>query len=220
MARTAKEKKATGKKRGRPPKARANALDALAAANAVDDYDLGFDTTPPASTPAAAGASSSGFNDYDENMHGGTPHARKAPPPNYRAGITHAPAREAPRRNNPPEHSRFKPGQSGNPLGGKLHDPALKAVKNLTKKELAEIGNLVVKGDVAMLRELAEDEGETVLKRMVASVCFRVIDFGDMGALDTLLNRLVGKVKDEVKHEGDVARVIVTLPSNGREAKV
>lgn len=191
MARTAAPKRASKAKVKPKKKNSAAAIDAA-------DYDLGFDDEPQETTRAA----------------------RKSPGPFYKAGLTHAPEREAPGRKPPPEHSRWKPGQSGNPLGGKLHDPALKAIKNLTKKELADIGNLVVKGEVSALRALAADEGETVLKRMVASVCFRVIDFGDMGALDTLLNRLVGKVKDEVAHSGDAPRIIVTLPSNGREAKV
>lgn len=113
---------------------------------------------------------------------------------------------------------QFKPGQSGNPQGARLHDPELRAVRNLTKKELADIGNLIIKGDHKALRKLAKSESATVLQRMLASVAVRIIDKGDMGALDILMNRLVGKVKDEVALT-NLPQVNVTLPANGREAK-
>lgn len=116
--------------------------------------------------------------------------------------------------------TRFQPGQSGNPQGGKLHDPALKQIKNMTKDELKKVANLVIQGSMENLQLLARHEEATVLQKMLASVCLRVVVNGDMGALDTLLNRLVGKVKDEVEMSGDVKpQIIVTLPSNGREAK-
>jgi hypothetical protein len=38
---------------------------------------------------------------------------------------------------------------------------------------------------------------------MVASVALKIISKGDMYALDVLLNRLIGKVKDEVLLTGD-----------------
>jgi len=121
----------------------------------------------------------------------------------------------------PPESAKWKPGQTGNPLGAKTHDPDLKAVKNLTKKELVEIGNLIIKNDVATLRALAETETISTLKRMIVSVALRVIQNGDMAAFDVLLNRLVGKVKDEIHHQGDInaPQIIVTMPDNGRSAK-
>ncbi len=57
---------------------------------------------------------------------------------------------------------------------------------------------------------------------MIASVAVRIIQGGDMHALDILLNRLVGKVKDEVMQQMEIRtpQVIVTLPDNGRSAKL
>lgn len=114
----------------------------------------------------------------------------------------------------------FQKGQSGNPEGGRAHDPELRELKTLTKKELVDVGNIIVKGDVANLKKIAADESATVLQRMLASVTARIISKGDMQALDVLLNRLVGKVKDEVKLGGELnlPQVIVTLPSNRKEA--
>lgn len=121
----------------------------------------------------------------------------------------------------PPRSTWWKPGQSGNPNGGRAHDPALKAVKKMTKEELGKIGQLVLDGDYETLVELAGDREASVLTQMFASVCLRIINKGDASALDMLLNRIVGKVKDEldVGGTGLAARVVVTLPANGREAK-
>ena len=122
----------------------------------------------------------------------------------------------------PPKAHRFKKGQSGNPLGGKLHDPAVKAFKNLTKAEMVIVGNMIIKGDIEGIKELAKDPKANVLQAMIASVAARVISKGDMQALDVLLNRLIGKVKDEVLHSGDVLnapQIVVTMPSNGRRAE-
>jgi len=121
-------------------------------------------------------------------------------------------------KNSPPVKHQFKPGQSGNPLGGKLHDQELRAVKNLTKKELADVGNLIIKNNFDALKKLSKDAKATVLQRMLASIAVRIIDKGDMGALDILMNRLVGKVKDEIALT-NLPQVNVTMPANGREAK-
>jgi hypothetical protein len=120
-----------------------------------------------------------------------------------------------------PPHPPWKPGQSGNPLGGKMHDPALKAIKNLTKAELVTIGNLIIKRDIKALKEVIDSKDATVLQVMLASVAEKIIRQGDMHALDILLNRLVGKVKDEIMHQGEIntPQIIVTLPDNGRSAK-
>ncbi len=118
----------------------------------------------------------------------------------------------------PPVKHQFKPGQSGNPLGGRAHDPELRAVKNLTKRELADIGNLIIKNDYDALKKLSKENSATVLQRMLASIAVRIIDKGDMGALDILMNRLVGKVKDEIALT-NLPQVNVTMPANGREAK-
>jgi hypothetical protein len=95
----------------------------------------------------------------------------------------------------------------------------MKALIALSKSELIEIGNLVVKSDVKTLREIIDDENSSSIHAMVARLAIRVIDYGDPSAFDALLNRLIGKVKDEVHQTNTFAppaKVIVTLPDNGR----
>ncbi len=102
------------------------------------------------------------------------------------------------------EKFRFKKGVSGNPEGGRKHDPELRKLRNLTKEEMVEIGSLIVKGDIAELERLKNAikkvaKGELapkvpVLQAMMASVALKTIATGDANALDILLNRLVGRV--------------------------
>ncbi len=113
---------------------------------------------------------------------------------------------------------QFEPGHSGTNLPDKLSTIINRSLKGLTKKELLEAANLVIKGNINELIYLSRCEDASSLHVMLASVVKRVIQKGDMHALDTLLNRLVGKVKDEVEHTGNMnlPQVIVTLPDNGR----
>lgn len=113
----------------------------------------------------------------------------------------------------------WKKGQSGNPLGRAIEDPATRVIRNLTKSELVDVGNLVVKGDYEALKALAKAPKATVLQRMLASVAVKIIERGDMHSLDILLNRMVGRVKEEVALTSNIPQVVVNLPSNGREAK-
>lgn len=124
-------------------------------------------------------------------------------------------------RKPPPKHSQFKKGQSGNPLGGKLQDPQLRMIRHLTKVELIEIGNLVIKNNIDELKAISKDPNASVIKVMIAAVSVKVIEKGDMHSLDVLLNRLIGKVKEEIHTTGtlNIPQVRVTLPSNGREVK-
>jgi hypothetical protein len=121
----------------------------------------------------------------------------------------------------PPVHARWKPGQSGNPAGGPKDPPEIKKIKNLTKIELIEVANLIIKGNLDELMDLKDNPDASVLQVMIAGVAIRVMKKGDMTALDILLNRLIGKVKDEIDINGDIKmpQIIVKLPSNGKEAK-
>lgn len=113
----------------------------------------------------------------------------------------------------------WKKGQSGNPQGARLHDPVARAIKNLTKAELVEVGNLVIKNDIVELRKLVKSKDASVLKVWIANVCLRGIERGDVAALDVLLNRLIGRVKEDIAFTTNLPQVTINLPSNGREVK-
>lgn len=116
----------------------------------------------------------------------------------------------------------WKKGESGNP-NGRPPDALNAAMKKLTKLELEEIANLIIKGTLADLETLMKNKQTTVIKAMIAGVAVKTIKNGDHGALNALLDRLLGKVKENHHFTGGAAvvapTVIVTIPSNGREAK-
>ena len=122
---------------------------------------------------------------------------------------------------------QIKKGEVRNPIGAGAHDPALRAVRFMTKDEMAEVGKLILDKDFQQLREMADslkvNDGKkkniSVLKAMVASVAMRIISKGDMHALDILLNRLVGKVKDEVQLNGENGKPFEMIIRDYREKK-
>lgn len=124
----------------------------------------------------------------------------------------------------------FKPGQSGNPLGAKLHDPVMRAIKRLTRAEVAEIGALIVSKNISKLKEIVEDakgnddSKHSALKVWIATIAIKGISKGDAHALDVLLNRLVGKVKDEIeltgKEGGPIRSLVGSMTKEERLAEL
>lgn len=124
--------------------------------------------------------------------------------------------------NNPENVTPYKKGDAETRRRGRpTEPPELKLMRRLTKQELIEVGELVIMGNIATLKKLRTDDRCTVLKGMFISVCLKILRDGDMEKFDRLISRFIGKVKDEVDltHLGEApGRVLVVLPSNGREA--
>ncbi len=110
-----------------------------------------------------------------------------------------------------------KKGEIRNPLGGKAHNPELRMVKRLTAIEVAEIGSLVLKNDIAALKAIAKEQTASTLKVMIAAVAVKVIEKGDAHALDVLLNRLIGKVKEHVEVTGVLGLAPMTSEERTKE---
>ncbi len=118
-------------------------------------------------------------------------------------------------------------GQSGNPGGRPKDPPGMKEMKLLTKVELVKVGNMIIEKTLRDMTAYAEDEDTPALHVMVASVVGRIIRTGDMNMLNALLDRLIGKVREEFigsinSTGGSVSvggRTLIALPANGREAK-
>lgn len=94
---------------------------------------------------------------------------------------------------------QFKKGQSGNPKGAKLHNPAIKALKNLTIESFREIIELVVKSDLTSIKAIAEDPRTSGLQVGIAVAFLKAIKNGDYGVIERIAERIVGKIPDELK---------------------
>lgn len=114
-----------------------------------------------------------------------------------------------------------KKGEVRNPNGARAHNGLKAQLKKLTTKELADMIELVMTKPVSELQKIAQNPQEISLKVGIASAMVRMINKGDFDTLERMLQRVVGKVKDEVdlNHNGIPATTStvmhVYIPPNG-----
>lgn len=87
---------------------------------------------------------------------------------------------------------------SRNPTG-KNGMTAFRAVKNLTREEVAEIGTLLLKGTEEELMAHLENSGSSMLAQMMGRVLTRASNRGDHKAMIALIEQIAGKQVQEVK---------------------
>lgn len=92
----------------------------------------------------------------------------------------------------------WKPGESGNPDGRPPVPEEIKKIRNLTKNEIKEVGSILLKGREDELVLLVKDPETPVLRKWMANVALKALERGDMMTLNALLDRLVGRVKEEI----------------------
>ncbi len=92
----------------------------------------------------------------------------------------------------------FKPGESGNIAGRPPLDPMVKQLKRFTADQLEELVSSLLTSTEADVARMREDTGAPYIKRIVAKILEQTFEGGSIGALDMVLNRLIGKVKERV----------------------
>ena len=92
----------------------------------------------------------------------------------------------------------FKPGQSGNPLGPPVLPPEVKEARKLTRIEFERIASQYMQMTKEEITKKLQDPKSTTLELIVMTIIHKAVKDGDQHRLDFLLNRLIGKVKDEV----------------------
>lgn len=86
--------------------------------------------------------------------------------------------------------------------GRPIVPPEIKRIKKYTAQELEElITALFTMSKAEVYSFLGRSDGPAI-KHAVASVLSNAIENGSGAQLESLLNRIIGKVKDTVKHEG------------------
>lgn len=95
-------------------------------------------------------------------------------------------------------------------------------IRNMTKAEISRVCNILLRASVAELRQIHASKDSAGVDAVVAGVLLQARETGDMTKFDKLLDRVIGKVTEETRMEVVnpiiPPQVIVTLPSNGREA--
>lgn len=104
----------------------------------------------------------------------------------------------------PPPGRKFQKGQVNNPLGAGAHNPEVRLIKKLTNDEIAELGSIIVTGNVDALSEVRNSKTASALQVLMASVIQKAILRGDMAAANALLDRIVGRVKEQVESTGSI----------------
>jgi hypothetical protein len=94
----------------------------------------------------------------------------------------------------------FALGNKANPKGGGAISPETRIIRKITTENLKEIADVILDGNIEKLKEIITDPNSSVLKVWLAKAAATAIQKGDLGPLDTILNRSIGKVKDNINH--------------------
>ena len=116
----------------------------------------------------------------------------------------------------------FKKGQSGNPRGPEPLPEDIKAARKINVVEFERIVNKFLFASKGEVIKVTADPNTPVLELMVGAIVHKAVIEGDERRLDFILNRLIGKVKEQVEHSAKDGSplVILTMPRNGREAPI
>ena len=116
----------------------------------------------------------------------------------------------------------IKKGEAKNPIGANAHKGPKTMFKKLTKEMFAEMIEATTNGTVSDLKKIAENPNSTALQVALATSLVKMINKGDYHSLELMLQRVIGKVKDELDLTSDgeklasAAQVHVYLPANGK----
>lgn len=96
----------------------------------------------------------------------------------------------------------FKKGQSGNPDGGRKHNPDVKKIRRLSKEEVADIASLLLEKNIEGLQAVINDPNSSTLKVWTATLVVKSMKKGDSKCWDVILSRIIGKVPEKFEHTG------------------
>lgn len=123
----------------------------------------------------------------------------------------------------------FKKGETGNADGARKHSQEKKLFRAATDKEFRELMDLLINGDINALKRISREANEptgefSVLQVMTARVALKIISTGNAEAWEKFLTRTYGKPRENISLDLTTlnelsTRVIVQMPSNGREVK-
>jgi len=103
------------------------------------------------------------------------------------------------KKREPPKASQFKPGQSGNP-GGKAKVPDdIKEARKLTQLDLERVINSLLYITKEALQAKIKDPQTPMIEMIAASIMAQAAVKGDHMRLDFILQRMIGKVKDQLE---------------------
>jgi hypothetical protein len=92
-------------------------------------------------------------------------------------------------------------------------------IKRLTRDEVMQVANVLLKSSVEGLEKLAQDNTAPVIVSTFAHVILRIRHQGDLEGLLLLLDRIIGSDVDASLRGSGGPSVTISIPSNGRDTK-
>lgn len=99
------------------------------------------------------------------------------------------------------EPYHWKKGQSGNPSGGRKHNPLNRAIRQFTTKTFRKLINLAFTSNVEELATIAKSKKKPAIEVAIARSFLTAIQKGDYGVIERIAERIVGKVPDKIIFE-------------------
>ena len=127
---------------------------------------------------------------------------------------------------NPNSLANLKPikkGQVLNPTGKGGHYSSLHKLMRLSRDQYVDVVNEIIRADYETIKAMNKDPKASIIKRMVVSVALGIIESSSPHDLEIFLNRLIGRIPDEIKVDGEIinknenVKIVVMVPSNGRD---
>lgn len=91
----------------------------------------------------------------------------------------------------------------------------IRDLRKLTVEQVEEIISTLLTANHDTLDEIRKDPNAPFLKRIIVNILYKTFSTGNMGQLDLLLNRVIGKVQEKIRHE--VVRPSVLLKRDGTQ---
>lgn len=108
----------------------------------------------------------------------------------------------------------FKPGQSGNPSGRPPVPEDVRHARLMNKNDFARLLNQMMKLSIPEITEISASEDAPVSEVMAAQIILAAAAEGDPKRADFILDRWIGKVKDEI----EVTAIQPTVITYGTES--
>ena len=111
---------------------------------------------------------------------------------------------------NPNPKNQFKKGVVTNPLGRGAENPVTRQLRKLTGDQLAEMSTILLEADLDKLEMMFKDKKTPAIQKCVIAIVIQVIKKGDASNFIILLDRIIGRVKQEIKHSGQIKNTGMT----------